>query len=153
MRERPYSRTTTEDNGKPARSLGSEIPAQSETRRFFKLGAERWAVEGENAPGFRRAFAPNEARAVARERDKRQRPGAPVEFDADIFVRTLMRKGRGDGDLIIGPSDRADAGSFPGRRSAAVGRYDERRAKLRTILEGDTGLVAIVFKALEVAGR
>jgi hypothetical protein len=101
--------------------------AEDRLRLTLDRNAKLDLVERHQALGMMAVGHPDEARAPARHRHERERPGAGVELGRGVAVVALVREMGRERRLRIAPGAGRDAGGLAQARVAPVRRDDEAR--------------------------
>ena len=106
---------------KGAAPAGDRDVAEVQAEALLQLGMKAGVVEPHDALGLGGALGPHDRRAVARQRQDRERAGGEEMLLGAAVMRPLMRHRGGDGGLAVRPADRLDAGALADARAGAVG--------------------------------
>ena len=109
-----------------ARAVDAHL-AEDRLRLALDRRRELLVVELHQALGMVAVGHPDEARAPARHRHERERPGAGVELGRGVAVVALVREMGRERRLRVAPGAGRDAGGLAQARVAPVRRDDEAR--------------------------
>ncbi len=111
--------------------------AQLVAEAAFQLFLEDQIVAVHEALCILRALAPDERRAVAGERQGRERAGGQEMLLGRAVMRAFVLHGGDDAGLAVIEAHRLDAGHVAQFRAGAVAGDEEARADLRSVGKAD----------------
>ena len=108
---------------------------------LFQLGVEAVVRQRDDALGLALFLGPHDRRALALERQDRERPRRQEMLLGAAVMIALVRDGGDDARLTVVPADAADAGRLADRRARAIGGDQELCGKPLAV--GETDIDAI----------
>ena len=119
--------------------------AEMQAEAFLQLGMEFIVGQRDDALRLARVLGPHDRRALARQRQDRERPRGQEMFLGAAVVLALMRHRGDDRRLIVIPSMRGDAGLFADFRARAVGADQKPRGNRLAVGELDVDRMVAAF--------
>ena len=111
--------------------------AELQAEAAFQLGVEFAVRQRDDALGFALFLGPHDGRAIALQRQNRERPRRQEMLLGAALMIALVRDGGDDARLLVVPADAADAGRLTERRARAVGGDQKFRVDRSVIGELD----------------
>ena len=137
---------------RPGAARASELHrAQPPVETPLDLGQECRVVERDDLAPALFLFRPGDARAVAGERQQRERTGGQEMLHGPAAVGLGMAHGGEDAELGIAPAHHLDAGGLAQARAASVGGNEQRRAQRPASGERDVHAVLVSGKSVHAA--
>src|SRR5688500_11662822 len=117
---------------------------QSET--LFDFGMEIRVLQRHDTVGFFFLLSPDNGRALALERQDRERTGRQEMLLGAAIVIALMRDRRDNAGLSVLPAEALDAGLLANRRSRTVGGNQELCRDCFAIRQNDSDAAGVVLE-------
>ncbi len=111
--------------------------AEMQAKAFFELELEFVVRQRNDARRFAAPLGPHQRRALAGQRQDRERTGRQEMFLGAAAVVALVRDGDDDAGLVVVPTVERNAGALPQRRFRAVSGDKEIGRDRRAVAELD----------------